>query len=479
MSDPTHKSLTIDALVTESQLPIVRIVGDTQTVVSGVEIDSREARAGDVFCCITGAINDGHEFALTAFDRGVRAYVVERELALPAGCVQVVVPHVRAAVGPISSVLYGKPSQKLRVVGVTGTNGKTSTAALLGHVLARSGRVVRVLGTLTGERTTPEAPRLQQQLAACVSDGVSDVVMEVSSHALALHRADGTEFELAIFTNLGRDHLDFHSTQEEYFSAKARLFDPSLSRAAVVNVDDAHGALLRDAAAIPTTPYSRSDARDVFVDAKEMSLSWRGVDIRVGVGGDFNVMNVLAACTAAAELGLSPTDIASGLLDFPGVRGRFEYVDEGQDFGVLVDYAHTPEALAQLLEAVRRVSSGRVIVIFGCGGNRDAGKRPLMGRVAQVGADVVFVTSDNPRTENPGEIIAAIAQGFDSSAQPPNIVVDREQAICEAVFSARTNDVVVIAGKGHETVQELKDHVVSFDDVAVARDAIRRRSALA
>lgn len=479
MSTSHHRSLTVEKLLAEAELSQARLIGDSTRVVSGIGIDSRTVGAGDVLCCFRGEKVDGHAFIADAHRAGVNTFVVEHEVDLPNDCVQIVVPRTREVVGVLASVLHDRPSDSMRVIGITGTNGKTSTAALLGNILLRNDRPTRVYGTLTGERTTPEAPELQSRLAECREDGISHVVMEVSSHALAQHRVDGTSFALAVFTNLGRDHLDFHESQEAYFAAKARLFEAELSARAVVNLDDPHGLLLRDSVSIPVTGFSLSEVSDLSVSARLVSFTWRDTRVSAAVGGAFNVVNVLAACTAACELGLSPSEIADGLRDFPGVRGRFEYVDEGQDFGIVVDYAHTPEALEQLLFTARKVAEGRVIVVFGCGGDRDAGKRPLMGRAAQALADVVYVTSDNPRSEKPEAIVADIVAGCDRDGMMPIVEIAREQAISEAVFSARTNDIVVIAGKGHETVQEFADRVVAFDDVAVARDAVRRRSAFA
>lgn len=478
MSASLHFELAIAELLRSSGLTQFTVLGDVHVVVTGISSDSRDVKTGDLFCCISGERVDGHSFAGDAISGGASAVVVERELDLASGVAQIIVPDVRHAIGPLSGAMFSHPSRSLTVVGVTGTNGKTSTATMLGHVLRASGRSVRVFGTLSGERTTAEAPVLQRQFAECLRDGVDTVVLEVSSHALAQHRVDGSTFALAVFTNLGRDHLDFHGTMEAYFAAKARLFEPQFAARGIANIDDVHGRLLCDSVDIPMVGFSRSDAHDVVVEADSVDFVWHGERMSLQVGGDFNVMNAVAVCTAAMQLGMTPKQIAAGFRDFAGVRGRFEYVDEGQEFAVIVDYAHTPDALEALLLTARRVTNGRVIVVFGCGGDRDKGKRALMGRAAQDHADVVFLTSDNPRSEDPHAIINEISSGFSPSSHSPFVEIRREIAIEKAIFGAETGDIVVIAGKGHETVQEFRDRVVSFDDVAVARDAVRKRSAI-
>ena len=281
------------------------------------------------------------------------------------------------------------------MMGVTGTNGKTTTTQLVASVLEHAGRRTGVIGTLTGAHTTPEAPELQRQLASFRNDGCVAVAMEVSSHALALFRADGTHFDVGVFTNLGHDHLDLHGTQERYFAAKARLFEPGRCETAVVNIDDVHGRLLVDALDIPVLAYSRSDATDANVGASHLSFRWHGELIEVGIGAEFNVMNTLAAATACRALGLDSVAIAEGLRHALPVPGRFEPIREGQPFDVVVDYAHTPDGLAAVLAAARACNErGRLTVVFGCGGDRDRGKRPEMGAVAAQWANTVVVTSD-------------------------------------------------------------------------------------
>jgi UDP-N-acetylmuramoyl-L-alanyl-D-glutamate--2,6-diaminopimelate ligase len=338
-----------------------------------------------------------------------------------------------------------------------------------------------VIGTLSGAHTTPEAPELQATLAAFRDDGHDAVVMEASSHALALHRVDGTRFAAAVFTNLGRDHLDLHGSAQAYFRAKARLFTPELAEVGITNIDDAHGRLLRDAAPIRIVPFSAIDATDVEVSAESHAFTWRGQRVTVGLGGPFNVMNSLAAATTAAELGVEPEVIAAGLRAAGAVPGRFERVvaAEGAAGGatVVVDYAHTPDGLEQVLNAARGVGPGRVIVVFGCGGDRDRAKRPLMGAVAAQAADLVVVTSDNPRSEPPEAIIDEIVAGIPPEGRERvTVEPDRAAAIAIALDGAAEDDVVVVAGKGHETTQTVGDRVLEFDDREVVRSLLEERA---
>ncbi len=462
-------SWLLGALVADALLPAAELRGEPATRVVGVVYDSRRVQPGSLFCCLRGGNSDGHEFAAAAVAAGASALVVDHELDLPVA--QVIVPDTRVAMGRLSSAFFAHPSRVLTLVGVTGTNGKTTTTSLIAAILEAGGMATGVIGTLTGKHTTPEAPELQAQLAAFVAAGKRAVVMEVSSHALALHRVDGTRFALAVFTNLGRDHLDLHGTIERYFAAKAMLFEPGLSARGIVNVDDEHGRALADEAAIPMTRFGLGDAVDLVVTPTAHEYSWRGVRIRVGIGGAFNAMNSLAAATVAAEIGIAPAVIASGLAGASPVPGRFEPVRAGQPFDVIVDYAHTPDGLREALSAARAASSGaRVIVVFGCGGDRDREKRPEMGAAAAAGADQIIVTSDNPRSEDPLAIINAIVQGVPADyRQRVMSEPDRRRAFVAAFRAAQPGDVVVIAGKGHETTQTIGNDVIAFDDRAVAR----------
>jgi UDP-N-acetylmuramoyl-L-alanyl-D-glutamate--2,6-diaminopimelate ligase len=452
-----------------AELEVVALEGSLDVEVASVTHDSRRVDPGALFCCVPGRRTDGHRHASEAVARGAVALLVERRLELDV--TQLVVADARVQMGRASSAFWGHPSRRLRVVGVTGTNGKTTTTWLLRAVLQAAGLRTGVIGTLGGARTTPEAPDLQAELAALVDDGAAAVAMEVSSHALALSRVEGTRFEVAVFTNLGHDHLDFHASMEEYFAAKARLFEPERSAAAVVNLDDPHGRLLLEARRVPTRGYSLSDVSDVELGLVAGACTWRGRRLRVPFGGVANLSNALAAATAALELGVGEDAVVEGLASAPPVPGRYQVIDAGQPFSVVVDYAHTPDALRGLLTAARAGTDGRVAVVFGCGGDRDVEKRPLMGRVASALADTVVVTSDNPRHEDPAGIASEVAAGADGPA-PVEIELDRRAAIRRAMASARPGDVVLVAGKGHETTQTVGSRATPFDDREVARQEL-------
>ncbi|WCO65225.1 UDP-N-acetylmuramoyl-L-alanyl-D-glutamate--2,6-diaminopimelate ligase [Iamia majanohamensis] len=442
--------------------------GDGATEVLRTSHDSRAVAPGDLFCCIPGAVADGHDHAAAAVAAGAAALLCERPLGL--GVPEVRVASVRRALGPVASLVAGHPSRRAVVLGITGTNGKTTVVHLLGAIFGEAGRRIVTVGTLTGARTTPEAPELQTQMARAVADGVEVVAMEVSSHALDQHRVDGTRFAVAGFTNLSPDHLDHHGTMERYFAAKARLFTPELADHAVVVTDDPHGRLLVDAALVPTTGIGLDAAEGLVLSAAGSRFTWRGQPVSLPLAGRFNVRNALLAAEVAVAAGLAPDVVARGLGRTPPVAGRLEPVDAGQPFAVLVDYAHTPDGLAQVLAALREVGEGRLVVVFGCGGDRDAAKRPLMGAAAAA-ADKVVLTTDNPRSEDPGAIIEAVLAGI-----PPDtdLVVepDRRAALAVAFADAAPGDVVLVAGKGHETTQVIGDQVLAFDDRLVAAELL-------
>jgi UDP-N-acetylmuramoyl-L-alanyl-D-glutamate--2,6-diaminopimelate ligase len=458
--------------------------GPAGVEVSSLAYDSRQARPGTLFFCVPGFQRDGHDFAADAVQRGAVALVVERPLEL--GVPEVVVPSVREAMAPAAARFHGDPTSRLRVVGVTGTNGKTTTAWLVRHLLEATGTRTGLLGTVVSvvggreepvQRTTPEALDLQATFAEMDAAGDRACAMEVSSHALDLHRVDAVHWAAAVYTNLSRDHLDFHGSMEDYFAAKRRLFEASPG-AAIVNVDDDHGRRL--AGELP----------GAIGYGVERDAQWRAVDVRSGLTGSsfkvhspagelavrsplpgrFNVLNSLAALATVTALGVDPHAAASALADFDAVPGRFQPIDEGQEFAVLVDYAHTPDSLENVLSAARELTSGRVIVVFGAGGDRDRGKRPMMGRIAARLADLAVVTSDNPRSEDPQAIIGEIVAG---SGPGVEVVADRREAIARAIEAAQPGDVVVVAGKGHEQGQEFENgRKEPFDDVAVAREAL-------
>ena len=458
--------------------------GAPEVEVSGLAYSSQSVEPGDLFFCVRGFKSDGHDFAADAVARGAVALVCERSLGL--GVPEVVVPASRAAMAPAAARFFGDPTRTLRVVGITGTNGKTTTAFLTRTILEAADMPTGQLGTVTSvvggreeavERTTPEAIDLQRTFRRMLDAGDQACVMEVSSHALALGRAEGIVFACRVFTNLTQDHLDFHEDMEDYFQAKRRLFeDPGPS---VVNVDDEYGrrlvGTLHGAATYGIESEAHYRAREVQFDtggARFTCVTPDGqVEIATRLPGLFNVSNVLAATAAARELGVPLETIRRALAEARRVPGRFEPVDEGQPFAVLVDYAHTPDSLDNVLRAAREITSGRLHVVFGAGGDRDQGKRPLMGEVAAALADRVIVTSDNPRSEDPDSIVDQVLAGAGARAERE---VDRRRAIALAVETAEPDDVVVIAGKGHEQGQEFEGgRKEPFDDVTVAREALR------
>jgi UDP-N-acetylmuramoyl-L-alanyl-D-glutamate--2,6-diaminopimelate ligase len=452
--------------------------------VTALAYDHRKVAPGTLFFCVPGFTRDGHDFAPEAVAAGAAALVVERPLGL--GVPEVLVPSVRAAMAPAAARFHGDPTATLRVVGVTGTNGKTTTCFLLRGLLEAGGLRTGMLGTVTNvvggvespvERTTPEAIELQRTFREMLDAGDTACAMEVSSHALALGRADAIHWAVAIFTNLTQDHLDFHETMEDYFAAKRGLFEAGPATM-VINVDDAYGARLAEDFPQAVTvgidnPSARLRATGVDTGLTGSSFHVEGLELRTALPGRFNVVNVLGAMAAARALGVDDATIGRALPDAGRVPGRFEPVDEGQDFLVVVDYAHTPDSLDNVLRAARDVSAGRVVCVFGAGGDRDRGKRPQMGAIATALADLAIVTSDNPRSEDPMAIIAEIIEGAGPDAE---VVPDRREAIVRAVDEARRGDVVVIAGKGHEQGQELAGgRKIPFDDVSVAREALRSR----
>ena len=459
------------------------------TDVVAITATSQTAVPGSLFCCIPGRTTDGHRFAPDAVAAGAVALLCERPVdpaVLGRDVPQAVVADGRVAMARAAAALHRHPSRRVAVVGVTGTNGKTTTTHLLRAVLEAAGRRAEVIGTLSGPRTTPEATELQAALAGAADRGATAVALEVSSHALALHRVDGTWFAVAVFTNLSPEHLDFHHGMDDYFAAKAALFSPERAGVAVVNADDPWGRRLLAAARIPTRTFSLADAAGLELGPDGARFRWDGHPVWLRPGGTFNVANALAAATAARELDVPPAAVAEGLSAALAVPGRLEAVDRGQPFRVLVDYAHTPAGLDACLRAAREMvgqagsgsgsGSGRVIVVFGCGGDRDHAKRPLMGGIAARLADLAVLTSDNPRSEDPAAIADAVLAGV---TRPDVVVVepDRRAAIALALSSARPGDVVVVAGKGHETTQVTGDRVVPFDDRVVAAEELDRLAA--
>lgn len=464
----------LEELIRDSGVEASLYGGTRGRLITGITHDSRRVSEGSMFCCVRGKVSDGHTFAVDAVRAGAGAVMVdERVPGIPDDVPQVVVPDVRRAVGHVASALYGFPSRRMMVVGVTGTNGKTTTCHLIASVLRQAGQVVEVLGTLSGRLTTQEAADLQRELGRMADEGVTAVVMEVSSHSLELHRVDGTVFAAVAFTNLSQDHLDFHADMESYFSAKSRLFTSEFTAVGVVNSDDEYGRRLIDTASVRTVPFGSGDATGVSVTPTSAGFDWRGARISLRMGGRVNVSNAVAAATTCRELGVDVDSISSGLSAAGPVRGRYEPVEVGRGFVVLVDYAHTPDGLESLLGSLRdSLSAGRLIVVFGCGGDRDQAKRPLMGGIASRLADAVFVTSDNPRSEDPLSIVDDIVAGVPASRLSRIELrdIDRRRAIFAALDSARDGDVVVIAGKGHEVTQTVGGEVLPFDDRVIVRE---------
>jgi UDP-N-acetylmuramoyl-L-alanyl-D-glutamate--2,6-diaminopimelate ligase len=459
--------------------------------ISGLAYDSRRVGPGDLFFCVTGLSSDGHEFAEQALEAGAAALVVERPLELEAP--QARVASARVAMAPIAAAFFGDPSAELRLAGVTGTNGKTTIAWLMCEILVAAGWPCGLLGTVKqlvggveehGERTTPEAIDLQATFRRMLEAGDEACAMEVSSHALVLHRADTIHFDAKIFTNLTQDHLDFHDDMEDYFVAKRRLFELG-EGTAIVNLDDPYGRRL--AGEIDCLTFSASGVDEADYRAEGISLDAGGAafrciapsgeaPVRTQMPGHFNVSNALAAIAGAEALGVELSQAARALAGAQRVPGRFELIDEGQPFSVLVDYAHTPDSLENVLRAARRLTEGKLICVFGCGGDRDRDKRPIMGRIAGALADIAIVTSDNPRSEDPEGIITEIVAGIEADAQAQiEVEPDRRRAIATALRQASAGDTVLIAGKGHEQGQEFEGgRKIPFDDREVARDELRR-----
>jgi UDP-N-acetylmuramoyl-L-alanyl-D-glutamate--2,6-diaminopimelate ligase len=479
--------------------------GDSSVEISDLAYDSRRVADGTLFFCFPGERTDGHDFAAAAVEAGAAALVVERPLELEVPQAQV--EDARAAMAPIAAAFNEDPTSELTVVGITGTNGKTTTAFLVRHLLEAAGRQCGLLGTVRQvvggqveevERTTPEAIDLQRTFGRMLEAGDAACAMEVSSHALVLHRADAIDFAAKVFTNLSQDHLDFHDDMEDYFAAKRLLFmgeggAPLIELEggiSVVNLDDEYGRRLAEELDTGEggncVTYSSAgadadlSARGVTFDtagSRFLCLSPAGeLDIQTPLPGDFNVSNALAALGVAHALGLDLREAAAALASAEQVPGRFESIDEGQPFGVIVDYAHTPDSLENVLEAARRLTGRQLISVFGCGGDRDREKRPLMGRAGAELSDIAVVTSDNPRSENPDAIIEQIRKGIPESPRAEVLVdADRRAAIAAALGRAREGDTVVIAGKGHEQGQEFENgRKIPFDDRDVARDELRK-----
>jgi UDP-N-acetylmuramoyl-L-alanyl-D-glutamate--2,6-diaminopimelate ligase len=465
----------------------VDVVGRAPVEIADLAYDARSATAGSLFFCVPGTRVDGHEFAAEAVANGSVALVVQRPLELDVP--QIVVADPRRAMGIAADEFFERPTEALEVAGVTGTNGKTTTAFLLYSILAAAGRRPGLLGTIEsrvgGERrgalrTTPEAIDLQRSFREMLDGGDRSCAMEATSHGSELGRLERVRFSALVFTNLTQDHLDFHGTIERYFDAKRRLFTESRPPAAV-NLGDAHGRELAQELEGHQRLLTFGFAEDAELKPENLEVGPRGarftaagIELETRLRGRFNVENVLGAVAGARLLGIPDEAIAQGVKELRGVPGRFEAVDEGQPFTVLVDYAHTPDSLENVLRTARDLAHNRLICVFGCGGDRDRGKRPLMGRIASELADLAIVTSDNPRSEEPEAIIGEIVAGAEADV---DVEPDRCDAIAQAIEIAREGDVVLIAGKGHEQGQQFGDAIVPFDDRDIAREALRRLGA--
>jgi UDP-N-acetylmuramoyl-L-alanyl-D-glutamate--2,6-diaminopimelate ligase len=472
--------------------PGATLRGPADLEISGLSYDSRAAARGHLFAALRGVKQDGLEFVKSAKRKGAVAVLSDRTPPVDLPWIEAGDP--RAALADLAAAFFGRPADHLCLAGVTGTNGKTTTAFLIDAALRQASKVTGLLGTVEtriagrpkdASLTTPESLDLQSLLREMVDEGVTHATLEVSSHALVQERVRGLFFKAAVFTNLTRDHLDFHGGFEAYFEAKKRLFTEHLHEegTAIVNLDDEHGNRLAESLRGPRcrtfglTPgaHFRPENLEVSLNGvRFLCATPEGpAEVNSPLVGLFNVSNLLGAIGACMALGLSPQEAASGVSSLPGVPGRMERVDEGQPFSVIVDYAHTDDALKNLLDTLRSLKPRRIITVFGCGGDRDRSKRPLMGSVAAQRSDLVIATSDNPRSESPSGILEEIAQGFRNHPTPFKMIVDRREAIDAALRSAAPGDLVAIAGKGHEGTQTIRERKLPFDDRAVAREILR------
>ena len=477
-----------------------KLIGNKELTISSIEHDSRKVTKGTLFVCIEGVHVDGHRFIPQAIGKGAAAVLTEKDIPVPAeGMAVLQVPSLRGALDTIMPYFHDNPAQKMRIIGITGTNGKTTTSYMTRAILRKAGYKVGLIGTiqimvedevLPIHNTTPDVVELQNTLALMQQRGMDYVVMEVSSHALDQNRVSGCEFDTAVFTNLTQDHLDYHKTLENYKLAKAKLFDlvsaagAKEGKTAVVNIDDAAGATMLEHAKCAQLTYAihqqaSLQAVDIDVLASGANFSLLGafgrMDLRLKITGIFNVYNVMSAVGAALAEHIDAKIIEEALQEFRSVPGRFELVDEGQDFSVIVDYAHTPDGLENILHTARQIAKKRIITASGCGGVRAPTNRPIMGRIAAELSDVVLATSDNPRSEDPEFILSEVEAGVREKlgTKLHEKITDRRAAIFRAVELAEKDDIVVIAGKGHEDYQILKDKTIHFDDKEVAREAIR------
>ena len=484
-----------------STLDVQQVQGDQNVSIQDITADSRAVKLNSLFIALDGATVDGHNYIDKAVAAGAVAVIVSKPVTVPDDVCVITVSDTRQAMMVCVPYFFDYPANRMRMVGVTGTNGKTTTTHMIRHILKAQGHKVGVIGTvhiMIGDtsypihNTTPDVVDLQHILYQMVQENVEYCVMEVSSHALALGRVSGVEFDTAVFTNLTQDHLDFHKTFENYLAAKCKLFEQVSAsdqvkdnKGAVINIDDSYGHRVMEKTTAPTITYSTLgkgtlNASDVHMSTKnsQYTVNYKGESYPVSMNttGLFNVYNTLAAIGACLQEGISMEAIDTALKTFSSVPGRFELIEEGQDFAVVVDYAHTPDGLQNILETAKAIKENRIIIVFGCGGDRDATKRPIMGRIAADYGDKIYVTSDNPRTEDPVQIVKDVEVGVKEALRDGTsyeVIVDRREAINHAIHDAKAGDIVIIAGKGHENYQILKNETIHFDDREEARKALK------
>ena len=484
-----------------STLDVQQVQGDQNVSIQDITADSRAVKPNSLFIALDGATVDGHNYIDKAVAAGAVAVIVSKPVTVPDDVCVITVSDTRQAMMVCVPYFFDYPANRMRMVGVTGTNGKTTTTHMIRHILKAQGHKVGVIGTvhiMIGDtsypihNTTPDVVDLQHILHQMVQENVEYCVMEVSSHALALGRVSGVEFDTAVFTNLTQDHLDFHKTFENYLAAKCKLFEQVSAsdqvkdnKGAVINIDDSYGHRVMEKTTAPTITYSTLgkgtlNASDVHMSTKnsQYTVNYKGESYPVSMNttGLFNVYNTLAAIGACLQEGISMEAIDTALKTFSSVPGRFELIEEGQDFAVVVDYAHTPDGLQNILETAKAIKENRIIIVFGCGGDRDATKRPIMGRIAAKYGDKIYVTSDNPRTEDPVQIVKDVEVGVKEALRDGTsyeVIVDRREAINHAIHDAKAGDIVIIAGKGHENYQILKNETIHFDDREEARKALK------
>ncbi|MCC5912550.1 MAG: UDP-N-acetylmuramoyl-L-alanyl-D-glutamate--2,6-diaminopimelate ligase [Clostridiaceae bacterium] len=475
-------------------IEIEEIKGNETIEITNIAYDSRRAKENGLFLCIEGFKTDGHLYIEGAIEKGAVAIVIKKDRQVRIDGVTVIkVKNTRKAMASIAKTFYGDPSSQMDLIGVTGTNGKTSTTYMIKQILEISGRKSGLVGTISNwigdekietERTTPESLELQELFSKMVKAEVKGCAMEVSSHSLELQRVEGTEFKVGVFTNLTPEHLDFHETLEDYRNAKKKLFYKT-GLCNIINIDDENGKIIAKEISgleVPVLTYGIQEKADIF--ANNISLNMKSVafdvitpkckeHITLAIPGMFTVYNALAAIAACYSIGIDIKDIKKGLQEIKGVAGRLETVDEFEDFAVLVDYAHTPDALENVLKAVKYFTKNKLITIFGCGGDRDQSKRPIMGEISGKYSDLSIVTSDNPRTEDPNHIISMVEEGIRKTEGQYNIIENRKEAIRYALKKAVKGDIILIAGKGHETYQIIGDQVFDFDDKKVSIEVAR------